>query len=629
MHSAKLDKQFDTAKEILPTSFYDLVKILVIFSAVCSCSALAKTNGKIPQKVYVYGSEADYDFRLNHTVAVVKAALEVDEETLGPVELHSTDEFDMRMNLSRAFLSVQQNSNLVHIISSFASSALDRKLLPIRISIAASALGERIFLIRPEDRSKIESVSSIADLKKFTIGVGQGWVDGDIMQHAGLRIERSVRYNLLFTMLQAHRFDLLSRAVHEAWDELRTRGFRDFDWEASWLLSYPAPYYLYVNKKQKELAKRLTYGLQKLEASGRLGEIFIEHFGHAILRANWSRRRRISIPNPYLPVEAPLGYKSWQDWHKKAHQDLEGWFQQAKSRFRPPWSGTYRPEQRLIQEVEGAKNRKAALAVRAANRANDTHMLAAVYAIEHALGQKVNQKSDYYQRPIRHIIDPSLDQKTALEALNKKKSALDIIATQSSKERESEYITARVDIVQGLIGTRILIVHRDNEHLFKNVENVEDLRQFRICVGRDWPDRTVLEHAKIPILTKVRTDELYQDLELKRCDAISLAIYEGRDELLAMPLKPFVIDSYLILSYPATQQLFVNKGKPELATALEKGLKAMESQGLLNEIIELIYGDSIRHVSFKERKIIPLVNPMAPAWLRGKQPKLQERLWFQ
>ncbi|MFW7380151.1 MAG: hypothetical protein ACOH5I_15155 [Oligoflexus sp.] len=604
--------------------------ILILFSLNFSTDIWAESvpsPNKIPDKIYVYGSEAIFDFRLHHTVAVVKAALKVNAEKLGNIEVHSTGELDLWMNRSRALKSLQQNNDRIHVISSFASIDLDKKFLPVRISIAASTLGERVFLIRPQDRKKFESISSLKELKNFTFGVGQDWIDGDIMQAAGLRVERSTKYELLFSMLQARRFDLLTRAAHEAWDELRTRGFQNIDWEGTWLLTYPAPFYLYVNKNQQALAKRLTQGLQELEANGTLGRLYVEHFGPALLRSYWEGRKRFAIKNPYLPTKPPIGYTNWDEWKKQADQSLQLWSQEAKKRFRPAWSETYRPKN-PIKSDRPLKKPEPELRLRAADHPNDTHMLGAMFAIKKALHHEINQKSDYFQRPVRYLINPALDQKTALEALNKDDRQLDIIATQSSKEREKHYLTAQVDIAQGLIGTRILVVLEENRQAFEKVKNLKDLQKFRICVGRDWPDRKVLENASIPIYIKLTINELYDALEKKHCDGITRAIYEVRDELLSRPTKPFTADPYLILSYPASQQLFIAKSHSNLATTLEKGLKELEKEGVLDEIIDLAYGDSIRHVELKDRTVIQLTNPVAPKWLQQESAQLQNRQWF-
>jgi ABC-type amino acid transport substrate-binding protein len=605
----------------------------VLLHLIVPVEGLAAGPAEPPRRIYVYGSEAIFDFRLNHTLAVVKAALDVNADKLGPVDVHSTAETDLWMNRSRALASIQQGKDFIHVISSFASPDLDAKLLPIRISIAASVLGERIFLMRPERRKELDAIRSLDDLRKYTIGVGQGWIDGDIMKKAGLRIQTSARYDLLFTMLQGQRFDLLTRAVHEGWDELRTRGFRELDWAEGWALAYPAPFYLYVNRNEKELALRLEKGLQLLEANGTMDRLFIEHFGPAILRAGWLERKRIVIKNSYLPLDPPLGFLNWEQWHKKAETDLLRLARLAQERFSPEWKGLYRPLRLIDQFMKLSPDRakrlnSTPLVVRAADRPNDTHILAAIFALELALAQTVNDRSAYFQSPVQYLIDKTLDQKRALESLNELNPFIDAVATQASMEREKRYVSAAVDIAQGLMGRRVFIVRKKNIQQFKNVRTLEDLRSFRVCVGTDWPDRQVLESAGIPILARTKTSELFDELRQDHCDGITRAVYEVRDELLARPLDELDFDPYLLLSYPAAQQIFFARNKTELAAATERGLIEMQSQGVLHELLDVIYGDSIEHVQLRGRRVIPLLNPNAPARLGGDQGDFRQTLWL-
>ncbi len=95
-----------------------------------SSQAWAK-RAELPTTVFVYGSEAVFDFRLNHTLAVVQAALNIGAEKQAPIEVRSTAERELGMNRNRALASIQQNKGDVHIISSSASRDLDAMLMPI------------------------------------------------------------------------------------------------------------------------------------------------------------------------------------------------------------------------------------------------------------------------------------------------------------------------------------------------------------------------------------------------------------------------------------------------------------------------------------------------------------------
>ncbi|WP_141734402.1 amino acid ABC transporter substrate-binding protein [Oligoflexus tunisiensis] len=587
---------------------------LVLFLSIWlffACSLQAAPS--IPNPVYVYGSEDTYDFRLNYTVAVVKAALDVDSEKLGPIEVRSTVTIDPLLTKNRAIAAITQDRGYVHVLSTMANRELDEQLLPIRISISASVLGEKIFIVRPDDREAVDTVDSLEELKKYTIGVGDDWADGPIMVANGLKTEVG-RYKFLFPMLQGKRFDILTRGIQEAWDELRVRAFQNLDWQATWRLSYPAPNYLYVNKKQEKLAQRLTQGLREIERNGTLDELIVEHYGPAFLRSGWTDRRKIEIKNPYLPLQLPLHHASWKAWHKWAERKLMTWHKMSLKRFRPNWSGTYRPvklieNQELVSAPRVPDLTGPPIVIRAAELWADTHILSAAFALELALSQEVNKDSIYYKRPVRHLTSKTLHQGAALQDLNASLPVVDAVATQGSMEREANFIGTQLDITQGLIGARVLVVNTMQAHMFRDVKSLESLRRFRICVGRDWPDRVVLEYARIPVFTAVTMPELFDALRRGKCDALTRAVYEVRDEMLSRPSDMLTVDPFLLLKYPAQQKVFVAKTRIELATAIELGLKSLQKNGVLAELLEVMYGDSLRQVQLDRRRVLTLENP--------------------
>jgi hypothetical protein len=67
-----------------------------------------------------------------------------------------------------------------------------------------------------------------------------------------------------------------------------------------------------------------------------------------------------------------------------------------------------------------------------------------------------------------------------------------------------------------------------------------------------WTDRQVLESAGIPILARTNSPELFDELPQNRCDGITRAVYEVRDELLGRPLDESDFDPYLLMAYQAS-----------------------------------------------------------------------------
>ncbi|MBK8186465.1 MAG: hypothetical protein IPK77_04030 [Cellvibrio sp.] len=83
-------------------------------------------------------------------------------------------------------------------------------------------LGYRKLIVRKEDADLYSEINSLQQLKRYSAGVGKGWVDSEIFLSNGFRINSGTRFNTLVPMLKAKRFDFLSLSVIEA-DEVVAR----------------------------------------------------------------------------------------------------------------------------------------------------------------------------------------------------------------------------------------------------------------------------------------------------------------------------------------------------------------------------------------------------------------------
>lgn len=104
------------------------------------------------------------------------------------------------------------------------------RLLPVRVPLRRGLLGLRLLLATAERAPEIAESPSLFELqRRFRLGHGADWGDLALMRRCGFRVVTSNGYAGLFRMLEADRFDFLSRAVSEVWDELASPGLA-----ASW-----------------------------------------------------------------------------------------------------------------------------------------------------------------------------------------------------------------------------------------------------------------------------------------------------------------------------------------------------------------------------------------------------------
>ena len=257
----------------------------------------------IETKIVYPADEDEGDTRVNDLKEILQLALKKTESEYGPFELRSST---LKMNRLR-YLSELERGRTINIAWSSTSVEMESRFLPLRIPLRKGILGYRIALIAQENQALIDQVKSIEDLKKLTIGQGLGWLDVQLYEANGIKVEQA-KYGNLFRMTTYKRFDLFPRGINEIFSEyaLHSKENPTLAIEKNLLIYYPWPYYFFFNKNDVALRKRIELGLRKMIKDGSFDAIFIKYNGDAIKQANLPGRRLIQIKNNLLPKETPL-----------------------------------------------------------------------------------------------------------------------------------------------------------------------------------------------------------------------------------------------------------------------------------------------------------------------------------
>jgi ABC-type amino acid transport substrate-binding protein len=193
----------------------------------------------------------------------------------------------------------------------------EQHLFPIRIPVDRNLGGYCVFLIRRGDQQRFAAIRSIDDLRRFTYGLGLGWVDVDILKADGFRVVTGSSYDGLFEMLVNKRFDVFLRAATEVLDEYGQRKESlPLTIEDSVILYYPLPMYFWFPKTEEGrwLAARAEEGMRMMIADGTYDRIFDTYQRQKIERLRLRERKIFRIANPFLGPETPFNDKRlWFD----------------------------------------------------------------------------------------------------------------------------------------------------------------------------------------------------------------------------------------------------------------------------------------------------------------------------
>lgn len=185
---------------------------------------------------------------------------------------------------------------------------LEEKLIPIRVPVYKGLMGHRVFLVKEQTVARLESIDSLAELQQLTFGQGASWSDTAILKYAGFKVRTGTRYNNMFDMLLAGRYDVFPRAAHEIWREQNIWQEQGVTVDTKFMLVYPMPAYIFISPKKPELAEMLKQGFNQALDDGSFDKMFYqnEEVKAALAKTDFPSRKVFYLENPFLSGDTPL-----------------------------------------------------------------------------------------------------------------------------------------------------------------------------------------------------------------------------------------------------------------------------------------------------------------------------------
>ncbi|WP_016956590.1 ABC transporter substrate-binding protein [Catenovulum agarivorans] len=179
----------------------------------------------------------------------------------------------------------------------------------IQIPIMKGLSGWRVALVHENNINRFQNISNLEQLRAFKPGMFHTWTDNKIFEHNGIEPVKGAHFVGLFRMLHKQRFDYFPMSILEAAREAET--FKKeyklaIAVDPHILITYPVCFYFYVDKTNKDLAKVLNIGFEKIISSGQFEQIFSKHHNHLLQKFLTGNRKIVRLANPLLPVSVPL-----------------------------------------------------------------------------------------------------------------------------------------------------------------------------------------------------------------------------------------------------------------------------------------------------------------------------------
>lgn len=216
-------------------------------------------------------------------------------------------ERSVEMVQGRALLELSNpNRSAIDIAAVATSVEREKELMAIPIPIDGGLLGFRVCVVLQDQLDRFAGVTSVDDMAKRGLRVGQGlhWPDSSILQVNGVEVVTHSRYETLFLMLKNRRFECFARGVSEVLFDLALENDPQLTIEPTLLLAYPMLSYFFVAPDDAETANRLQLGMDRAIADGSFSRFLDRFYGSALDQLNLDQRQLILLDNPYLGQES-------------------------------------------------------------------------------------------------------------------------------------------------------------------------------------------------------------------------------------------------------------------------------------------------------------------------------------
>jgi ABC-type amino acid transport substrate-binding protein len=203
---------------------------------------------------------------------------------------------------------------------------------------------------------------------------------------------------------------------------------------------------------------------------------------------------------------------------------------------------------------------------------------------------------------------------------------INVFIALMDEEWETKTIPIRIPIRRGILNFRILLIHKDDLQLYKNIHTIEDLKRLKAGLQHSWTTTRLMEQTGFEIVKASSYEGLFTMLNSHRYHYLPRGIHEIYDEFdqYKDTLKNIAIEPELLLILPTSAYVFVSPKYPKLAKRLEAGLESMVQDGTLKAIFDTYFAESIEKANLHNRRIIRLTNPSLPQ----EYPLDRPELWF-
>lgn len=214
--------------------------------------------------------------------------------------------------------------------------------------------------------------------------------------------------------------------------------------------------------------------------------------------------------------------------------------------------------------------------------------------------------------------------------LELKEQHVDVLWTMTSIERERSIWPIRIPLKKGLLGVRVLTVHKNKIAQFDALSSADGIKAMQAIQGHDWPDYQILKMAGFFVTPTSRYKDVFDLLTKSRFDYFPRGILEARAEIEQYKLDDIRVAKDKAIIYRSPIYFFVNKDSKLLHKRIETGLQRLRKSGRFDQLLYQFpaHQSAVELIKQPPELMIHINNPLLPAETPVNDASLWDSTFF-
>jgi hypothetical protein len=188
---------------------------------------------------------------------------------------------------------------------------------------------------------------------------------------------------------------------------------------------------------------------------------------------------------------------------------------------------------------------------------------------------------------------------------------VDLVFMPPTEQRLHDFAVIPFDLHAGMLGYRLLLIHRADAARFAQINNLEQLRQMTGGFGSQWGDFVIFARNRLPVVGMANPNNLLAMLNKHRFDYFHRGLNEAWAELQAHgeEFPELMVEPHLALVYDLPVYFTFNRSNQQLRQRFKDGLAQVRADGSLRALFLRYYGKIAEQAQLQKRTLIPLSYP--------------------